>query len=220
MDQKEQMLLKNHDLKNYMSAAYSYLDLFTSEHPQLSDNEHIVTTKNILSTSFEKSKEIHALFRDMLKAAVPSHIKKVKVQTILNDVAKPFYDKIRGIYTLEIVDTYTTLDEPKFARLNMNETMEAEENIFSNAFKAHATHIDVHQEMKEMFMVSTYADNGDGMTQDQIDRFMMATFGDGISCGIGSRNIMRCAVNHKSPLTISSEPGKGTTIRIVTPYTV
>ena len=100
------------------------------------------------------------------------------------------------------------------------ETMEAEENIFSNAFMAHATHIDVHQEMKEMFMVSTYADNGDGMTQDQIDRFMMATFGDGISCGIGSRNIMRCAVNHKSPLTISSEPGKGTTIRIVTPYTV
>ena len=156
----------------------------------------------------------------MLKAAVPSHVEKVNVQTILNEVAKPFYDRIRGIYALEIVDTYTLLDVPKFSRINMNETKEAEANIFSNAFKAHATRVDVHHEMKESFMVSTYADNGDGMTQDQIDRFMMATFGDGISCGIGSRNIMRCAVNHKSPLTISTEPGKGTTIRIVTPYTV
>lgn len=218
MDTQEQVLLKNHDLKNYMSAAYSYLDLFTSEHPQLQNNEHIVTTKNILSTSFEKSKEIHALFRDMLKSAAAPQFERVNIQTMLNENAKSFYQKISGIYALEIRDTYSLLREPRFSRINISETKEAEENIFSNAFKAHATRVAVHHEMKDRFMVSTYTDNGDGMTQNEIDCFMMASCGDGISSGIGSRNIMRCAVRHRTPLTIISEKGKGMTIRIVTPY--
>ena len=218
MNTQEQVLLKNHDLKNYMSAAYSYLDLLTHENPNLCGNEHIVSTMNILNCSVEKSKEIHALFRDLLKSSQPAGFERVQIQTLLMHEAVQSYERLRGIYALDVVENYELIDEPKFGLIHIAETKQAEENIFSNAFKAHATRVAVRHEMKEMFLVSTYADNGDGMTQDEIDIFMMAIYGDGISCGIGSRNIMRCAVNHKSPLTVTSGKGKGTTIRIVTPY--
>ena len=217
-EQHQQALLKNHDLKNYMSAAYSNLDLLTRENPQLGSNEHIVSTMNILSCSFEKANEIHSLFGNFSEVPLSS-FETTNVQAQLLQHARPFYKKMSGIYSLDITDIYTLLDTPKFRLENEYETMEAEENIVSNAFKAGATRVEIRHHMKEEFMVSTYADNGSGMTQNEIDMFMAARAGDGVRRGMGSRSIMRCVMNHKMPLTISSEKGKGTTIRLVVPYT-
>ena len=219
MNTQEQALLKKHDLKNYMYAAHSYLDLFIHENPQHISNQHIISTKCILNSSYEKANEIHLLFKDILKTACPDHFESVNIQSMLRDTAPAFYCKLRSIYPIEIVDSYDIIGEPRYSLISTHETMAAEENIFSNAYKAGATRITVHHHMKEEFMVSTYTDNGRGMTQDEIDMFMAARTGDGVSRGIGSRNIMRCAVNHKTPLTITSEKDKGTTIRIVLPYT-
>ena len=115
MNTHEQAILKNHDLKNYMYAAYSYLDLFTHENPQYISNEHIVSTKCILNSSYEKANEIHLLFKDILEISCPSHYENVNIQSMLRDMAPPFYRKLRTIYPIEISDSYDIIGAPKFS---------------------------------------------------------------------------------------------------------
>jgi light-regulated signal transduction histidine kinase (bacteriophytochrome) len=211
----------NHDLKNNIGIATTYLELLAIQQPNLATNECIVAAIESLVRANELSQEIAARCKSGETAGEiePSNLVKIAVKEHAFANIKPSYERLRKMYPqLTINDTYKVIDDEKYMMLDQSVLPRFRENIVSNAVKANATVLDIQHEMKEHCAIITYKDNGKGMTSDKIDKLMLSRHGDGILHGLGTKSILKIAQDHGVFLSYSSEVGKGTTIRAIVPY--
>jgi signal transduction histidine kinase len=92
------------------------------------------------------------------------------------------------------------------------------QNIFKNGLEAGATRVKVEFSQKDDQWELTVSDNGAGMDEETAKLalkggFTTKTHGTGLGLGI-CRHILGA---HGATLTIESEPGRGTTLRMVFP---
>lgn len=211
----------SHDLRNNIGVAISSIQLLMIDTPELQDDESLELAVETLECAVELTREISILCDvnnyDVENTA--SDFEVFNVKSYWDTYSKKGYEKLRKTYDLEINDKYITSAEDKFGAMNPVAMYSVKENIINNALKAGATKIDVLYEMKENYGVVSFDDNGRGMTQEEIDKIILAQHGDGVIHGVGTKIILTVIKEHGFYTTYSSIEGKGTTIRIIFPYT-
>lgn len=211
----------NHDLKNSLGAAISYLQLVTMELPELSNNVCLTAAIESLDRAHELSNEISLCSENenINLANEKSGFITIPVKEHAFANVKPAYERLRKMYPqLTINDTYHTIEEDKNMTVNPEVLLRFRENIVTNAVNAKATVLNITHEMKKHCITISYSDNGKGMTSEEIEKIILAQHGDGIFYGIGTKSIMKIANDHNVYISYTSSPGKGTTIRATVPY--
>lgn len=216
---ESEISLINHDLKNNVGAAISYLQLLSLDYPELDDNEYIQAVTAVLVRANELSQDIAVLSHPSENIDESSGLIKLNLKEHIFPLVKASYEDIHIMYPqltikLEVIES----EDEKIVWANPKTLPQFRENIINNAIKAGATTLVVRHEMKESCFLMTYEDNGKGMTDEEIDNIMLAQHGDGVINGIGTKNILKIAREHNGHIYYSSEVGKGTTIRGVIPY--
>jgi signal transduction histidine kinase len=215
-----EIALINHDLRNNVGAAISFLQMLTISSPQLKDNEYLKRVLANLDHSVELTRTISEnckVEKDQITGRRPD-LSIVSIQQYWGEYAKEAYQNLRTMYDVDITESYKTLDEEKYIAINFEEIDRARENVINNAVKAGATKIEVECEMKESYAVVIVRDNGNGMTQEDIDKIMLSRHGDGIIHGLGTQSLIKALCDHGFYMSLDSEPGKGTAIRVICPY--
>lgn len=212
--------LINHDLRNNVGAAISFLQMLTISYPQLKDNEYLKRVVANLNHSVELSGTISQNCK-VDKSRITGHRSDLNVVSIKQywaEYTKKAYENLQNMYDVEINVSYKTLEEDKYIAINFGEIDRARENVINNAVKAGATKIFMEGVMKESYAVIIIHDNGEGMTQEDIDKIMLSRHGDGVIHGLGTQSLVKAVCDHGFYMTYSSEPGIGTTIRVICPY--
>lgn len=220
VDNETDIALINHDLRNNVGAAVSFLQLLIMSSPQLKDNEYLKSALANLNHSLELSLAISKNCKVDKKVITGKRtdLSIVPIKEYWQEYAKQAYNNLRTMYGIEITENYKTIDEEKYIAINFEEIDRARENVINNAVKAGATRIDVDCEMRETYAVIIISDNGKGMSQEDIDKIMLSRHGDGIIHGLGTQSLIRALCDHGFYMAYSSEPGKGTSIRVICPY--
>jgi signal transduction histidine kinase len=208
-----------HDIKNYIGAAISRLQMVSIEHEGLEDNVNIAASIDALWFALDLAREIAVNDKASRPVGSSSEYITMSVTEHVVTNTKPFIDELRKIYSaIAINDAYQPNKEDKYISINAKSFNQAMGNIIGNAVNAGASVIDIHTVMRTYCLVITIHDNGSGMSSEEVDKIMLSQFGDGKSCGIGTKSILITAAEHDFPLTYSSVEGEGTTIRILIPY--
>lgn len=208
-----------HDVKNYIGAAISHLQLATVENDDLEGDRNIAASIDALWLGIKSAREIAV-------NAKPSSSDKSSVEYILTSVKEhittntaPYIESLRNIYPkIEINNAYNAKKEEKYIEVNPKSFNQALGNIIGNAVEAGASVIDIHFVMRAYCLVITIHDNGSGMSSEEIDKIMLSQFGDGLIDGIGTKSILVTAAEHDFPITYTSVEGEGTTIKMLIPY--
>ncbi len=210
----------NHNLRNNIGVAISYLQLMTIDSPDLDNNDLFKFALENLNHSIELTETISVKCKAN-KADLTKHnpeLTIVPLKEYLENQAKPWFDKMRKMYDIEIIDTYKMLDEEKYIIVDANANHLARENIINNAVKAGATLLTVSYVMKEAYGEVNFKDNGRGMTQEDIDKILLSIHGDGVVHGLGTKAILNIAKSQGFYITYNSTLGEGTNVRVITPY--
>jgi len=228
MRENKKALFLNHDVNNQAGIALGYFELLLDKVSDLKDNPYASYIVKALLRTRELSSDLALTCieeDDNARAKPENDFTKVSVQEHLVKIAKPSYEKMMEGHDITVNVRTTLLDEEKFCYvIDPNTFVRVRENIISNAVEAGATELNVHLEMKEYCVVFSFKDNGEGMTQDELDRVMLCRYGDGRIHGVGTRSILDAAKEHGCSITYSSEKaagtgtGTGTTIRVLAPY--
>ena len=208
-----------HDIKNYIGAAISRLQMASIEYEGLENNANIAASIDALWLALESAKEIAG--NDKANRPVGSSLEYITMPVTEHVITntKPFIDGLRKIYSaIAINDAYHPQEEDKYIAVHTKSFNQALGNIIGNAVNAGATVIDIHTVMRTYCVVITIHDNGSGMSSEEVDKIMLSQFGDGKSYGVGTKSILITAAEHDFPLTYTSVEGEGTTIRILIPY--
>jgi len=218
---KSNIAFINHDIKNYIGNSITILQLLELENPNLVGGENIEIVTEGLYRAVELSNDVAYNITNNSKnkkTTCNSGMLIVNLNRYLDETIKPIYTQLRKRTGLTINDTYKILEEDKFISINHALIMSFKENIISNALKAGATNLNVHHEMKTYCEITTYKDNGNGMTQDELDKIILSLHGDGVINGLGTQNIFKVAEEIGFHVSYTSTEGKGTTVRIIHPY--
>lgn len=211
----------NHNLKNFIGAAYCHLQMLGLEHPEFggdSDiNYAIQNLRRATKLSNDIAHNIKINTENKTTACYGNNI-IINLNRHLEEKTKPIYEQLKKTTDLTINDTYKILDEDKYISINHALIMRFRENIISNAMKAGATKLDIHHEMKTYCGIATYIDNGKGMTQEELDKIVLSMHGDGVINGLGTQSIFKVAEEIGFHVSYTSVEGEGTTIRIIYPY--
>lgn len=210
----------SHDLRNNIGVAISSIQLLMINAPELEGNKSLALAVETLKCAVELTHEISVLC-NVNNYDVENTVSDFEVFNVKNywdTYSKKGYEKLRKIYNIEINDKYITSNEDRFGVMNPVAMYSVKENIINNALKAGATKIDAHYAMKENYGVVSFNDNGRGMTQEEMDKIILAQHGDGVIHGVGTKIILSVIKEHGFYSTYSSTEGKGTTIRIIFPY--
>lgn len=208
-----------HDVKNYIGAAISHLQLASIKNEDLEDNIHITASLDSLWLALNSVREIAINDETNSLDESASEYVQMSVSEHIVENTQPFVDSLRKIYpTTDINDSFSPKGEDKYVMVNAKSFNQAIGNIIGNAVDAGASTIDIHTVMRAYCLVITIHDNGSGMTSEDVDKIMLSQFGDGKSYGIGTKSILITAAEHDFPLTYTSEEGEGTTIKILMPY--
>lgn len=210
----------NHDLKNNIGAAISFIQLIELNHPEFEGDECIHAISEALSRAYELTEKIAVASKsDLEEKDNNTELVKIAVKEHAFSNVEPAYEQLRKLYPQLIInDSYKALDEEKYILLNVKALTLFRENIISNAVNAGATVLDIKHEMQNHCVIITYSDNGKGMTEEEIQNIMLSQHGDGTFNGIGTKSILKVAAEHSVYLSYSSELGKGTTIKAILPY--
>ncbi len=208
-----------HDIKNYIGTAISNLQIASIEYDGLEDSVELSACINALWLALHSAREIAdndgAGRRDKLSSEYI--LMSVNEHMVTN--TKPFIDELRKINPeIEINNTYVPQEQDHQIAVNAKSFNQAIGNIIGNAINAGASVIDIHTVMRAYCLVTTIHDNGSGMSSEEVDKIMLSQFGDGKSCGVGTKSILVTAAEHDFPITYSSIEGEGTTIKILIPY--
>ncbi|MCG6872577.1 MAG: ATP-binding protein [Gammaproteobacteria bacterium] len=213
------LLFATHDVKNFIGAALSYLQLATIKNNDLENDVDIAASIESLWAALNSAREI-ALNAEPAKTDKSStgySLTPAKEHITTNTA--PFIDSLRKLYpTIEINSSFNTREEDKHIAVNPESFNQAIGNIIGNAVEAGASVIDIHTVMRAYCLVITIHDNGSGMSSEEVDRIMLSQFGDGLVDGIGTKSILITAAEHDFPLTYTSVEGEGTTIKFLMPY--
>lgn len=214
-------LVINHDLRNNIGAAISHLQLLILNDPKLEKNKNILFAIENLNQSINISKNHSAKLHDSPESNSPeSNLTTISCQNHLFKNAKPAYEKLKKMYSIKINDSYETIKEEKFVAANQAAISSLRENIINNAINSGATELDVSIEMKEYCLVVTFKDNGEGMTQEEVDKIHMKKHGDGTIHGLGTSSIINTIEEADGAyINFESKKNEGTRIRIIVPYT-
>jgi|GEM_PF-2866543 len=218
-DTKFDVLTASHDIRNNVSVAISYLQLLTMDIEGLQDNEYISSSIQALYSAIDLSEIITTNANQPLdQRNIAPNLVLASVTNQINTYTKPHYQKMKGMYPIDIQDVYDLSDEDKFIAINPASLSRLRENVMHNAINAGASKIEAHYQMKEYCMVVSFTDNGSGMSQDDIDKVLLTEFGDGKIHGIGTKFILKTVEDHGFLVTYSSKIGEGTRVRILCPY--
>jgi len=218
-DKEQEILFANHDLRNKIGIAISHLQLLTMENPDLQKSRYITAAVESLNIAVKFTETIvEKLSPDESSNENSSDLIVASVKNQLNNHTKPDYQKMKDVYPLDIEDSYDLLDEDKFIAINPHTLSRLRSNIIHNAINANAKSLHAHYEMREYCIVVSFTDDGDGMTQDEIDMLMLSQHGDGKVHGIGTKFILETAKDHGFLVSYSSKLGQGTVMRILCPY--
>lgn len=214
-------LVINHDLRNNIGAAISHLQLLILNNPELEKNKDILFAIENLTQSINISKTYSAKLHDSSESNnQESNLTIISCQNHLFKNAKPAYEKLKKMYSIKINDSYKTIEEEKFVAANQAAISSLRENIINNAINSGATELDVSIEMKEYCLVVTFKDNGEGMSQEEVDKIHMKKHGDGIIHGLGTSSIINTIEEGDGAyINFESNKNKGTLVRIIVPYT-
>lgn len=219
---KSDISLINHDIKNCVGVAITYLQFLTGNNPELVVDKNIERAMEGLKRAIALSHEIASLTMSEIKgkpdASEINSLITIDLNRHLENKTKPIYEKLRKRFDIAIIDTYETIDETKFILINHSLIMKFRENIISNAINSGASKIEIHHEMKEYCGVATYHDNGKGMSQDELDKLPLLLHGDGVINGLGTANIFKASQEIGFHISYASVENEGTTIRIIYPY--
>jgi len=221
MRENTKVLFLNHDVNNQLGIALGYFELLLDKVSGLKNDPHAsYILKSLLRTRDLSSELALACMDDGdSRSMAENDLTVVSVQNQLLKNAIPSYQKMMGNCGIKVSIKTTVIDEEKFCYGIRPSTLErVRENIISNAINAGATELDIHLEMKEYCVVFNFKDNGKGMTQEELDKVILAQHGDGKIHGIGTRCIVEAAKEHGCAITYASGIGTGTTIRVLAPY--
>ena len=208
-----------HDVKNYIAAAISHLQLASVEHENIESNANIAASIDSLWLALNSAREIAVNDETGSPGESASEYILISVSEHVAKNSQPFIDSLRKIYpAIDINESYTPVEQEKYIEIHAKSFNQAIGNIISNAVGAGASSIDIHTVMRAYCLVITIHDNGRGMSSEDVDKIMLSQFGDGKSYGIGTKSILITAAEHDFPLTYTSVEGEGTTIKILMPY--
>ena len=219
MSTDKDILALNHDVNNQLGVAMGNFEIMMLKFPDLQETVYaeriekgLLRARDLsheLAKTYSDANTINLNKKDFVLLSVQEHI--------LNN-AQPEYDQLMEIYGINITLQIKFIDEPKKAYLNPTELRRLRENFVSNSLNAGATEINVQLEMKETYLITTFTDNGKGMTQEALDKILLFLHGDGIIHGLGTRNIVEGANKHGYSINYTSVLGEGTSIRALVPY--
>tara|TARA_R110001599_G_scaffold353881_1_gene602023 strand:+ start:3444 stop:4115 length:672 start_codon:yes stop_codon:yes gene_type:complete len=208
-----------HDVKNYVAAAISHLQLASVEHLDIENNENIAASIDSLWLALNSAREIAVNDDNSSHSESTSDYSLISVNEHVITNSRPFVDSLRKIYpAIDINESYTPGEDDKYIEIHAKSFNQAIGNIIGNAVDAGASIVDIHTVMRAYCLVITIHDNGRGMSSEDVDKIMLSQFGDGKSYGIGTKSILITAAEHDFPLTYTSVEGEGTTIKILVPY--
>ena len=218
---KDDISVINHNLRNNIGVAISYMQLIQLDQSSMLENTYFKAASEDLKGAIELTTEISLLCKNEVNsedAVTDNNLPKIEVKAQLFEHAKAVYEKFRKRYTLNISDVYKEIDEEKYIAINDVSLNKVRDNFITNAINANATKIDFLYEMKEYCLVVTIQDNGKGMSQDELDQLMLGQIGDGILHGIGTRSILKTMNEHGFTIAYSSVKGEGTKVRVLCNY--
>lgn len=208
-----------HDVKNYIGAAISHLQLASIEHDNIEDNHNISASIDSLWLALHSAREIAENGSTIESGELASGYVLVSVNEHVTGNTQPFIVSVRKIYPeVDINFSYSPKEEKKYIEVHAKSFNQAMGNIIGNAVNAGASKIDIHIVMRAYCVVITIHDNGRGMSSEDVDKIMLSQFGDGKAHGVGTKSILITAADHDFPLTYTSVEGEGTTIKILMPY--
>jgi len=217
---KEFVLIKQHDLRNYVGAAMTHIQMLLIDHAELEKNDNIKAAIDALVQCTMLSKAVsRSVKMDENDKVANKASSTISCHHQLFEIAKPAYERMRRIYPITITDSYLMGEEDRYIKGDRDIIASIRENIIDNAVKAGASELKISHEMKEYCLVISYEDNGKGMTQDEIENIYMKSSHDGIIHGIGTKVILKAVQESDGAyVNIVSTPGEGTTIRFLVPY--
>lgn len=218
---KSDVAFINHDIKNYIGTSITMLQLLELENPNLVGGENVDIVIEGLYRAIELSSEIATISHQRINNkhnSLPKDCTKIEVNSYLREQTKEIYNTLRKRFYVNINYTYKLINEKKYSITNKNLIMRFRENIISNAVHAGASEIDIHHEMKDFYEVSTYIDNGKGMSEDELDKLTLSQYGDGIVNGLGNAIMSQIAKEMGFHFSYTSVENESTTIRIIYPY--
>ena len=219
MSKNRNILVLNHDVNNQLGIAMGNFEMLMLKNPALESSPHAERLSKGLERARDLSHELAQTYQDEDQSDLSEKdFELLSVQGHLIKSSPAAYEKLMEIYDINITLKVSMIDEPKEAYLNPVELVRLRENIVSNALAAGATELDVHVEMKPTYLIATFADNGKGMNQENLDKTILFQHGDGKVHGIGTRSIVEGASKHGYSINYSSTEGEGTTIRTLVPY--
>ncbi|MCO4780766.1 MAG: HAMP domain-containing histidine kinase [Candidatus Cloacimonetes bacterium] len=208
-----------HDLRNKMSQAKSCMYVAMDDHESLRENEWL----NLCTEAIDLGTEI---LNDGLNSFTSSHISnaihhehvRIELQDFISAWIKEPYKLSQAKADIKFVLTSNLLDVPKFVELHPQKLYRLRDNIVDNAIEAEASKITINIDMKDDYFVITCIDNGNGMSQDQIDQILLNKYKKDNLHGIGTQYLLNTVKTHRSVVTIDSHLGEGTTLRFLCPY--
>ena len=218
---KQDVLSINHDIKNYIGNSITILQLLEIDNPKLKGIKNISYAIEGLYRAIELSSEIAAISHQRINNkhnSLPKDCIKTEANSYLRDQTKEIYNTLRKRFYVNINYTYKLINEKKYSITNQKLMMRFRENIISNAVHAGASEINIHHEMKDFCEVSTYIDNGKGMSDDELDKLALSQYGDGIINGLGNAIMSQIAKEMGFHFSYTSIENKSTTVRIIYPY--
>jgi len=193
----------------------------TYEDPRLQDHNDLNTANQALNGAISLSNKIaETIASETLANKVENNKQATEeiIQFHLEGYSKPAYDKLRKMFRIKINDSYITAGKARTTVIEHSDFDQLRENIVTNAINAGATKLDVTHETFEQYSVLVFQDDGQGMTQEFLDKIELSLHGDGVVNGLGTRNIFNIARENGLSVKYHSEVGVGTRIRILIPH--
>lgn len=187
----------------------------------------------VVETAIKKIKEstlrADAIVRNLLKFAMPSEAKKVilKPRQLITDTLALLKYRV-SLTNIDIktdfskADIYIEVDKNQLGQVIFNLLINAIEAIHKKGKIKIKTHKTIREDFSKTrpVCVMEITDNGEGVSRENLSKLFepfFTTKRDKRGTGLGLSMSKMIVENHKGSLTIESESGKGTTVRIILP---
>jgi signal transduction histidine kinase len=196
-----------HEIKNPLTTVKGML--------QLSNETNTPTHYSLIMSELER---MNAIVSEFIILGKPQavHFKEEQCLTIVEEVLSIFeiQSVMNGVTINRIFEQGLTI------RCDRNQIKQVFLNILKNALEAlpFGGEIDVHMDVQDNFQRIRFTDNGEGMTDQVLQRIgepFHTTKPDGN--GLGMMIVQKIMASHKGHLVITSEVGAGTTVEVYLP---
>lgn len=210
-----------HDLKNPFTSLLGFADLAYSEFDDITDAEK----RSYLGIIRQSSQHIYALLDNLLtwSRAQSGRIEYNPEPVDLSEIVESSIEVVRSSSDNKQIALYTDIPGKITVKADKNMLFTVLRNLLSNAIKFTASGgtVTVSGRVKDQKAIISVTDTGIGMSEEELSRLFKidgnlknSGTNNEVGTGLGLILCQEFMNTHKSAITASSEPGKGSTFTI------